>query len=134
NGTFKPFYTVGVPPAARSVTSGDFNRDGKADLAVADGLGINNTLDTKYPAGVTILLGKGNGTFTTAGQYHSLPTPDAGNDGKGGGDIVNPELITAADLNGDGKLDLVESLYDHNIDVFLGNGNGTFHSAVGYAT
>jgi hypothetical protein len=133
-GTFKPFYTVGVWPAARSVTTGDFNRDGKADLAVADGLGVNNTLDSKYPAGVTILLGKGNGSFTTAAQYKAPPTPDKGEDGHGGGDIVNPELITAADLNNDGKLDLIESLYDHNIDVFLGNGNGTFHSAVGYNT
>jgi hypothetical protein len=134
DGTFKPYYVVGVWPAARSVTTGDFNGDGKADLAVADGLGVNNTLDPTYPAGVTILLGNGNGTFTTAGQLPAPPTPDAGNDGKGGGDTVNPEFITTADLNHDGKLDLVESLYDHNVDVFLGNGNGTFQPAMGFNT
>ncbi|HSV16483.1 MAG TPA: FG-GAP-like repeat-containing protein [Tepidisphaeraceae bacterium] len=134
SGTFKPFYTVAVPPAARSVAVGDFNKDGKTDLAVADGLGVNNQLDGTYPAGVTIMLGNGHGSFSKAAQYNALPTPDAGSDGHGGGDVVNPELITAGDLNGDGNLDLVLSLYDHNIDIYLGNGNGTFHSAVGADT
>lgn len=134
DGTFKPFYAIGVRPGARAVTVGDFNKDGKTDLAVADGFGVNNQLDKTYPAGVTILLGNGSGGFTTAGQYSSPPTPDAGSDGKGGGDTINPEMITAGDLNGDGKTDLIISLYDHNVDVFLGNGNGMFAPAVGYNT
>ncbi len=50
------------------------------------------------------------------------------------GDIVNPEHVNAADLNNDGKPDLVLSLYDHNIDVFINNGDGTFQPAVPYTT
>jgi hypothetical protein len=113
-------------PAARSVTVGDFNGDGNLDLAVADGLGVNGILDQNYPAGVNILLGNGDGTFRAAGRYLSPATP--------GGGTVNPEFIIAGDLNGDGNTDLVECNYDHNINVFLGNGNGTFQEAVGYDT
>jgi hypothetical protein len=124
DGTFKPYYTVGVPLAARSVTAGDFNGDGKVDLAVADGVGTEG--QSGSTAGVTILLGNGDGTFTTAGQYASPPTPGDG--------IINPEFVTAGDLRNNGKTDLVVSDYDHNVNVFLGNGDGTFQPAVGYDT
>ena len=50
-------FPVGVSPSA--VTVGDFNGDGKSDLAVA-----NNGSDN-----VSVLLGNGNGTFQTARNY-----------------------------------------------------------------
>ncbi|MBM4283471.1 MAG: VCBS repeat-containing protein, partial [Deltaproteobacteria bacterium] len=50
-------YPVGSLP--RSVTTGDFNGDGKVDLAVA-----NINADT-----VSVLLGNGNGTFQTKVDY-----------------------------------------------------------------
>lgn len=134
NGTFNPYTVLPVGLAARAVTTGDFNGDGKVDLAVASGEGYNNQLSTGDPAGVTILLGNGNGTFQAGVQFPAVTTPDAGSDGNGGGDTVNPEIVTAADLNHDGKTDLILSLYDHNIDVYLGNGNGTFQPGVGYNT
>jgi hypothetical protein len=126
DGTFRAPYAVPVPPAARSVVAGDFNGDGKTDLAVCDGFGTNGVLDSTYPAGMTILLGNGDGTFTTAGQYVSPATP--------GGGTVNPEIITAGDLRNNGITDVIVSDYDHNINVFLGNGDGTFQPAVGYDT
>ena len=61
---------------------GDFNGDGKADLAVAN-LGSNN---------VAVLLGNGNGTFATAVTYASGGTA--------------PFSVAVGDFNGDGKLDL----------------------------
>src|SRR5438445_4846243 len=60
-------FPVGVSPSA--VTVGDFNGDGKSDLAVA-----NNGSDN-----ASVLLGNGNGTFQTARNYPagswSVPGP-----------------------------------------------------------
>jgi hypothetical protein len=127
DGTFNPVQLVPVNyPAARSVTVGDFDHDGHADLAVADGVGGNGMLDPTYPAGMTILLGNGDGTFRHAGQYNSPATP--------GGGTVNPEFITIGDLRHNGMTDIVECNYDHNLNVFLGNSDGTFQQAVGYDT
>ena len=83
------------------VAVGDFNGDGKLDLALAG---------TPYPEGgngVWVALGNGDGTFQTPVRYSTL----------------NPSnSIFAADLNGDGNLDLVTD----GICTLYGNGDGTF--------
>jgi FG-GAP-like repeat/FG-GAP repeat len=87
---------------------GDFNGDSKADLVVA-----NSQDDT-----VSVLLGKGDGTFQSAV-----------NDGAG----AFPASVAVADLNGDGKLDLLVADAGGNPDyvsVLVGYGNGTFQTAV----
>jgi hypothetical protein len=87
---------------------GDFNGDGKADLAVANAASSN----------VSVLLGNGNGTFQAAVNYA------AGDD---------PDSVAVADFNGDGKADLAVANYlGNNVSVLLGNGNGTFQAAVNY--
>jgi archaellum component FlaF (FlaF/FlaG flagellin family) len=102
------FETRSVTPAGRapfSVAVGDFDRDGNKDVAVAD----------FYGPYVTVLLGKGDGTFRSTATYA------AGN---------TPETVVAVDLNRDGVLDLVAAdstraaLY-----VLIGNGDGTFQAA-----
>jgi hypothetical protein len=92
---------------------GDFNGDGKLDIAVTGG-GYGNPTDV-----VTILLGNGDGTFRLA-QKSTFPTGS------------NPWAIAAADFNGDGKLDLAIANQDDNtVSILLGNGDGTFTPAPG---
>jgi FG-GAP-like repeat/Protein of unknown function (DUF1573)/FG-GAP repeat len=111
DGTFQPHvdYPVGIGPY--SVAVGDFNRDGKLDLVVAN-----------YPSvfTVSVLLGNGDGTFQSQVTYPVGRQPIS---------------VAVADLNGDGKLDLaVADFTDGFVSVLLGNGDGTFQPSVEYPT
>jgi DNA/RNA endonuclease YhcR with UshA esterase domain len=98
------------------VTVGDFNGDGKADLAVANYPDSGNG-----PYSVTILLGNGDGTFT-----QEADNPATGN---------QPLSIVAGDFNGDGNLDLaVANSGSNTLSILLGNGDGTFTAAASPAT
>src|SRR5260370_2674137 len=57
DGTFQAAVSYAAGSAPRSMAVGDFNGDGKPDLAVANGCGIN------------VLLGNGDGTFPAAAHY-----------------------------------------------------------------
>ena len=97
-------------PAA--IAAGDFNGDGRLDLAVA-----NYNTST-----VSILIGNGDGTFRAPVDY-SLGTYTA------------PEAIAIGDFNGDGRLDLaVADTGTGTVSILLGNGDGTFQPAVSYST
>jgi uncharacterized protein (UPF0548 family) len=96
------------------VAVGDFNGDGIPDLAVANGGGHS----TGDQGTVSILLGKGDGTFQAAVDYTANRAPSS---------------VAVGDFNGDGKPDLVVSNYGSNdVSVLLGNGDGTFQAAVDY--
>jgi hypothetical protein len=89
-----------------SIAVGDFNRDGNLDLAVASGCCPG--------AGLTILLGRGDGTFEP-GVYYAA------------GD--QPYSVVAADFNHDGNLDLaVANSLSPYLTILLGNGDGTFRA------
>ena len=97
-GSIKTYYCGGD---SQSVVAGDFNGDGKIDLAVANSSGAG---------GVGVLLGNGTGGFATATLY-----PDTG------------LCIAAGDFNGDGIPDLAVALDGlPYMGVLLGVGNGSF--------
>ena len=100
-----------VGPAPDALAVGDFNQDGKLDLAVAMGTIVGNN--------VSILLGNGEGTFRRAINY-SL-----------GSGSPEPGAVAVGDFNGDGKLDLVfADSGNGNYSVLLGKGNGTFQPPI----
>jgi hypothetical protein len=100
DGTFQPAVQYAVGRAPSSIVAGDFNGDGKLDLAVANY--VSND--------VSILLGNGDGTFQPAVQYAA-------------GD--SPEAIVAGDFNG--RLDLaIANHFSNDVSVLLGLGDGTF--------
>lgn len=109
------FGDVGLPavPASWSLSDaavGDWNGDGAPDLALVDSM----------LSVVTIMLGKGDGTFWSPRQYAT-----------GAG----PVRIAAADLDGDGNLDLATANADGaSASILLGRGDGTFGERRDYPT
>ncbi len=115
NGVFG-FPRISHPAGAQGALGvGDFNQDGRLDLAVADQTG---TVDDRQR--LAIFLGNGDDNFTT-GQNVTF-----------GGTLASaPEAIHVHDFNGDGRLDLLVWLFSsplagNTLFQFLGNGDGTF--------
>ena len=108
DGTFVE-NVVGLGDTASVVLVGDFNHDGKLDIVAP----LNDADANEY---IVMLPGRGNGSFGTP-----VNTPLSGN---------GPGIFwgSSADLNGDGVPDLVlTSVIDPiAIQVYLGNGDGTF--------
>ena len=87
-----------------NIVTGDFNGDGILDIACTTGQQVQ------------IWLGTSSGTFQLAGSS-----------------TLSVGGLAAADLNRDGKLDLVGTGGDNNVYVLLGNGDGTLQPAQSFA-
>ncbi len=130
DGTFQHPISVPLPGRSLRIAVGDFNHDGSLDLAALQP-GVSNQGNSRPPdSQVYVVLNKGDGTFLPATTYGASPAAYG---------------ITAADLNGDGLLDLivaadqanyfVGAIFNEvpgNIGVLLNKGDGTFNSAVQY--
>ncbi len=113
DGSFRAAREFGAGSGPRCVAVGDFNGDGKPDLAVASA--------TPHNFVVSVLLGNGDGTFRAAVNY------GAGRD---------PRSVAVGDFNGDGVQDLAVAnqaappfFLGGGVLVLLGNGDGTFQAA-----
>jgi hypothetical protein len=105
-----PGSPTGVGAQPDLVAEGDFNNDGIDDLAVA-----NSGEST-----ISVLLGKGGGTFQPQVKFTTGKSPHA---------------IAVGDFNGDGNLDVVVANGDDNtLSLLLGKGDGTFQAQATYAT
>jgi hypothetical protein len=161
--TFAAVVNYGAKGIPRAIVVADVNGDGKPDLLMA-----NNS-----SAPISVLLGTGNGTFGTATTYGSsangfafdLAVADVNGDGKldiltanpstgtvgvllGSGTGTfgttttfstgaggNPESLALADVNGDGKLDILTANPGNDtVGLLLGSGTGTFGTATTFST
>ncbi|WP_291617741.1 FG-GAP-like repeat-containing protein [Bradyrhizobium sp.] len=114
NGTYSTSSSYSAGDGPEGLSAADVNGDGNIDLVVSD-----------YNSGkISVTLGNGNRTFQAPVEYSV-----------GGSAGSLPYLNALADLNGDGKLDIVVgNAGSSNISVLLGTGTGTFNAAVNYAT
>jgi len=118
DGTFKAAIGYSAGFDIRSVAIADVNGDGKPDVIALD------QADRHFiHSAVAVLLGNGDGTFDDAVTYELL-----------GG--TNALSLATADLNGDGKPDLVLTDADDKgngiIEVLLNEGDGRFPTRVKY--
>jgi hypothetical protein len=119
DGTFKSAVSYGSSGIeSTSIAVADVNGDNKLDVLVANWCASDINCED---GSVGVLLGNGDGTFQAAIGYDSGGNPAT--------------AVAVADVNGDGKPDLVLANWnDGTVGILLGNGDGTFQSVFTYGS
>ena len=104
DGTFRMEGDYEAEKDVSSIAVGDFNQDGRLDIATGDYLVGTGRF-------VSVYLRNADGSFGSR-----IKSPCG----------TGPLWITSADLNNDGKLDLVTADFQGTVSVLLGKGDGTF--------
>src|SRR5688572_14167377 len=117
NGTFQARVDFPAGGQSQDLAAGDFNSDGKQDLAVT----INSP-----EISLSLLTGNGDGTFNAPVNFPNTTGFDA-------------PVVVASDVNNDTRLDLLIAhtlacftapcVSSDDLTIMLGNGNGTFQSS-----
>ena len=115
DGTFRPRVDFSTGAQSQDLAAGDFNSDGRVDLAVS-------LINAQFS--LALLTGNGDGTFNAPVMFDNI------------GALDDSPAIVATDLNNDGRLDVVLAhmlacfegpcVATRNITVMLGLGDGTF--------
>ncbi len=115
DGTFQPAVTY-PSDGGGVIAVADVNGDNKPDVVVA------NTSGGSHDGWISVLLGNGDGTFQPPGAEY-----DSGG--------LFTDGVAIADVNGDGKPDVLTANQDsNNVGVLLGNGDGTFQQALTFGS
>lgn len=113
DGSFATGTDFTTSPDTRELATADLNSDGKIDLI------------TRQDGAISVQVGNGNGTFAAPVDYSI---------GAGGPSFLFAKTLAAADVNGDGKVDLIASNeMSQTVSVLTNNGDGSFANSVDHA-
>jgi hypothetical protein len=122
-----------ISNAVSSLQVSNLKKGGNASLIFAFNEVAGGTGATPYNQGIVVLPGNGNGTFKApviTTTYSSTTAPFS---------AFSPQIVAIADFNGDGNSDLLVIIpgtvvtnfqLQNQLEVFLGNGDGTFKTPI----
>src|SRR6202049_1454321 len=121
DGTFRAHVDYATDSNPRAVWICDLNHDGKPDVVVVDEICGPSPCNSGF---ISVFMGNGDGTLQTQKEY---PTD------------ASPLNLAVADVNGDGKLDVITTNFyplsiGNDVSVLLGKGDGTFQPPMNFPT